>query len=368
MECSSDNSVRYKDYMVQKDGVCLTQYQGANAEEITKKKTKGYGNDIIESYEIKNMLIVPNDGSTPYRRDFQVTLKNGELYEYFWPTHDDNKRYGLRKKVFYDMKDKYAYTYTIPATEEDGYFVHNMTDDNHGWKQNMYNNEQVVSKRRLYYAEHYDEDCEFIESVVKWRDSVESYLKDLVQAIDRANDEKQEDSYFKLVPQYDPNEVEFEEGDVEGFVLYGVNSNQLCISMQRGGVTSEKLAANKLFDGKLNRDMDFTGDVKAQIHIEKYLEGGLPSRSFYYNCTNPNNPYWGIGLGISNIDPNAIIGFAHHDAGTSHEIKKLRVKMERNKRISDIITEQSEATIHAELASLRYEYDITKIRQRNCRW
>lgn len=37
----------------------------------------------------------------------------------------------------------------------------------------------------------------------------------MVQAIDRANDEKQEDSYFKLVPQYDPNEVEFEEGDVE---------------------------------------------------------------------------------------------------------------------------------------------------------
>lgn len=113
--------------------------------------------------------------------------------------------------------------------------------------------------------------------------------------------------------------------------------------------------------------MDFTGDVQAKIYIEKYLEGGISSKSCYYNCTNSNNPHFKIGLGISEINPDSIIGFELGDAGTSHAIKRLKVSMQRKKEISDILSEQSKRTPHGEVATLRYEYDITKIRERNSR-
>ena len=362
MVCGSDGSTRYKNCLVQEDGTRLTQYKGANGEEITKK-VKVHGEDTIESYEIKNMLIVPNDGSAPYRRDIQVTLKNGELYEYFWPTHDANERYGLRKKVFYNKDDdgherEYAYTYTTPSNGEDGYFVYNITDGNHGWKENMYNTDQVISKRRLYYAEHHEKDSEFIESVGTWRDSVESYLKDLVQVIDRAHDEIQEDSYFQLIPQYNPDEVELEEGDVEGFVLYGVKRKQLCISMQRGiQHIPDKLKENKLLKGKMDHITD-----QEWVYMEKYMEGGISTRSsYYYFDSAASLPGYGIGLGISEMNPNAIIGFSTVDADASHEIKQLRAFMGNHSRISDLSTKQSELAdsiaAQGEVVTSRYESD-----------
>ena len=373
MFCSSDGSSRYQNYIIQEDGTRIIQYQGPNGEVITKKEYKEYNEDLIEIYELKNYALFPKNGGEPYYRDIQITMKNGELYEYFWPFFEGNGKYGLRKQKFYEEerdesgkleKDwHYAYRVTNTHSVNDGnYWEYKIPSNDLRWEYIVYNSGKQVNKGRLKAAskEHGKirrENCDYIEQI-------EECLKNVVQYLEL--DKNRDNPYYNLVPQYDPNEVEFEEGDVEGFVLYGVNSNQLCISMQRGGVTSEKLAANKLFDGKLNRNMDFTGDVQAKIYIEKYLEGGLSSRSFYYNCTNSNNPNYGIGLGISDIDPNAIIGFANYDAGTSHAIKRLRVSMDKHNRISDILSEQSEASIHAELATLRYEYDITKIRQRNC--
>ena len=305
-------------------------------------------------------------------------MKDGQIHEYFFPTHEGNEQYGLRKKeqYIYDNEAGYeikrTHEYTVPHPQNSGYsfqycmggkgkyFIARKTIDNEEKK--------PVATETIKRTEENDKRT---ESLLEWKDSVESYLGNLVLQIEQGTKQSETEAYYEIVPQYNPKQVELEEGDVEGFVLHGVNSGQLCISMQRGGVTSEQLQRNKLFDGRLENGActKFVGDEKAKIYIEKHLEGGLPTRSYYYSAQNPNNPNWGIGLGLSNVsmNPNTILGFALHDAQTHHAIKKLRAGMEMHHKVSDIVSHKAEATPHAELATLRYEYDISKIRERNRR-
>lgn len=253
MYCSSDNSQKYKNYIV-RDGVKVYEYVGKNGEKITKREEKD-----TTVYEMENMLMVPSDGTSLYRKSLSITMKNGELEEYFWPTHENSEKYGLRKKVSYENQDgklqRYVNTYTTPSpSQDDYYFVHKMPEGIQGWKRIKCNtNNQSVEETKLYWSKG-GEDRQFIQTVMEWRDTIEEYLGNLVQDIEKAHEENEEEPYYQLIPQYDTNEVELEEGDVEGFVLYGVKAGQLCISMQRGGPTSEQLANNKLFRDNLKRE------------------------------------------------------------------------------------------------------------------
>lgn len=359
--------------MVQKDGTKVYQYQGRNGERITKSS-----HEKITTYEIANMLIVPRDGTPSYRATITVTMEDGEVKEYFWPTHEGNEKYGLRKKEFeekvtgfsgFTYEGHFQYEGTQPVEDSDNeHYVYMIPErpERSGWRLKRCRVDgQVIETRGIYNEVGHEQDCEFIDNFGEWIDSVDEYLKTLVQVIDNETAQKKEDPYYQVIQQYNPDDVELEEGDVEGFVLYGVNYRQLCISMQRGGVTSKKLGENKLFKEKIDYRQLFHGSVQDQIYIEKHLEGGVSSRSYYYNFSNKSSD-WKIGIGMSEMDPNAIIGFFGHDAGTSHEIKRLRVYMQQHQEISNIISE-AEAGVHAELATLRNEYDITKIRERNSR-
>lgn len=102
-----------------------------------------------------------------------------------------------------------------------------------------------------------------------------------------------------------------------------------------------------------------------RIEIEKYLEGGISTRSLYYHYYSGLGNDADVGLAFTEIDPRAILGFDTYDAGVSHEIKQLRPTMEK-KDISQIIRGKAEIakSTHGEVAMLRYEYDISKIRKR----
>lgn len=102
-----------------------------------------------------------------------------------------------------------------------------------------------------------------------------------------------------------------------------------------------------------------------RIEVEKTLERGVSTRSLYYHYTSGLGSRADVGLAFTEIDPRAIIGFDIKDAGVDHRPKQLRPEM-RKERISQIIRGDSEISdkTDGELAILRYEYDINKIRKR----
>lgn len=353
-ECS-DGTKKYEDFIEEKNGNRIYQYKGKNGECITVTESK----DGTQRYEIENVEL-NSEGNVKFRGKISIVMRNGQIEEYFFPTHPslENEEYGLKKN---SGQEKYGYEAKVPvkgdSNSHDIYYMGTKNNPQVFIRKTINNEDGKIKKTE--WVHQMPEMMQWRGSIDLWKDNVEVYLHNLVQQIELAKNQKdiEAKSYFEKIPQYTQDEFQLEEGDVEGFVLYGVNKEQLCISMQRGDPTSEQLAENKLLKGKEN-------GLKERIYIEKHLEGGISSRSFYYSCTNPANSNYPIGIGVSKIDPNSIIGFSLFDAMTSHSIKSLRVIMAHEKN-SNILSQQSNSIHQSELATLRYEYDITKIRERN---
>lgn len=161
---------------------------------------------------------------------------------------------------------------------------------------------------------------------------------------------KYEYEFFK------PEMFKVENGDVEQFVLYGIETKNLMISGIRDGATSENLQKKKLItDNSIYGGRKFNDSDEGRIIIEKNLEGGITTRSFYYKQDSGNT----IGLAFTNINANSILGFCSEDAGTSHFLKNLRPDMNTSP-ISDILEKKISSPV-TEVTTLRYEYDISKI-------
>ena len=105
-------------------------------------------------------------------------------------------------------------------------------------------------------------------------------------------------------------EMIIEEGDIPRYVLYDVDLRKLCISAQRGFTFVEpenKIAKNRMLRNVVSTgNGKYTGTIEHRVEIEKYLEGGLSTRSCYFG-TLPLN--FEIGIGMGNFDANSIIGF-----------------------------------------------------------
>lgn len=157
---------------------------------------------------------------------------------------------------------------------------------------------------------------------------------------------------------FDPEMFKVEKGDVENFVLYGVETNKLMVSAIRGGATSTALQGKKLIlSNSENGGTKFRSSEENRIYIEKNLEGGISTRSFYYK---PDSTDF-VGLAFTNIDANSIVGFFPSDAHTDHSLKSLRPYMSTN-QVSDILDQEVGIVANApEAVALRYEYDISKI-------
>lgn len=311
---------------------------------------------------MENMFCPSSDGKPQLEhRNITVTLKDGEIVEYFWPTHENDEQYGLRKgdfseEVIYENGSKrtrnYTHLYTAPVSYNKNYIAkYGVINPNNIPDETILDstNNQVITQRSLAEAEGIEQ---FRNSILTYKGQVEGYLPQLVQYVEDRIQDKSE-PYFEVVPQYNSDEVKLEEEDLEGFVLYGIKTGQLCISMQRMGDTGSVALEENLKKCS----------ARGKIYCEKFLEGGFSSRSFYYGIRKNN---FSMGLGISSIDPNAIIGFHSCDAQTSMGIKDLFVRMQTS-NISYILDSNSKGNGSAELATLRYEYDISKIMERNCR-
>ena len=157
---------------------------------------------------------------------------------------------------------------------------------------------------------------------------------------------------------FDPEMFKVEKGNVENFVLYGVETNKLMVSAIRGGATSTALQGKKLIlSNSENGGTKFRSSEENRIYIEKNLEGGISTRSFYYK---PDSTDF-VGLAFTNIDANSIVGFFPSDAHTDHSLKSLRPYMSTN-QVSDILDQEVGIVANApEAVALRYEYDISKI-------
>lgn len=159
---------------------------------------------------------------------------------------------------------------------------------------------------------------------------------------------------------FQPEMFEAQLGDIEQFVLYGVQSGNLMLTEIRGEVTSPELREKSLIKSNAkNSAYNFDCIDEDRIYIEKNLEGGISTRSFYFKPKGLEHNE-NIGMAFTSIDPNSIIGFYQEDARTSHGLKALRPAM-LTRNISDILEANNENG--AEIATLRYEYDISKIRE-----
>lgn len=104
-----------------------------------------------------------------------------------------------------------------------------------------------------------------------------------------------------------------------------------------------------------------------RITVEKFLEGGVSTRSFYYHYYTGLASDADVGLAFTKIDPRAIIGFDTENAGTGYLPKTLYPEMMSRKNISELVMSSPEisTSTDGEVATLRYEYDISQIEKRN---
>lgn len=155
--------------------------------------------------------------------------------------------------------------------------------------------------------------------------------------------------------------MKLEDGDISQYVVYDVDPRKICVSMQRKGFTFTESNKDKkipMISDFLTRDSEFTGNYEQRINIEKYLEGGITTRSCYYRFAGSN----GIGLGLSSFDPNCIVGFSGSDAFTSHTLKSLTPRMESVSLISNILDGKDVYT-SSEITLQRFESNIGNIHE-----
>lgn len=160
------------------------------------------------------------------------------------------------------------------------------------------------------------------------------------------------------------NSMEIEDGDVEIYELYDVDK-QISIHTMRG-ITSANLVEKHpeiSFSGSSGGGYEVhdSNEEDLRIIMEKTLEHGISSRSMYYVFdVSKNTTGLQLGYGYTKLNPNSIIGFSGSDAFTSHNLKLLKVHMNSQKNI--LRTAQNAIPNVSEIATLRYEYDISKIK------
>lgn len=359
MYCKEDNTWRYEDYIQMEDGRKIYYYIGPNQQIVTKiitidPKTK----------EERQEYIFQDLGS--------VIMKNDEIEEFSYKGCIQKKQtilLGDRNGYIPFSHEGFSeYDHTVKFTSQ--YLCIDCQTGEPHWiwfdtlkeGEEKYGHVVKVNTHATYRHYEYDKRNEVLAYICN---DIEPELRTRIQEFESSLNKSTSESGYQIIKQYNPENVTIEEGDVEGFVLYGISPRQQCVTMMRNGsVTSEQLRRNKFFRGRMKWDFgfEFVGGEKEKILIEKELEGGITTRSAYYAHT-PDT--WEIGLAFTGINPNAILGFSRGDAGTTHIIKNLRTSMLVNEFLSDIL--DCAPNQDAEIAFLRYEYDIGKIKERNNR-
>ncbi|MBO4816281.1 MAG: hypothetical protein J5507_05190 [Clostridia bacterium] len=335
------------------------------------------GNDTTWEYQQEdwkkqsdNWQYISKTSKSDGRTIYEATIEDDE-------NPDKNKK--MRIEILPDGKKIYSFSYNNPSNitmskNEKGTYIFKYTSDSNQVttiefdKEKKRGNYQITNTKlgNVISSDEFSTTTEYsakspyekkvrpirkmTQNCVNYTPKFEQYLDTFVKEVDKRPPKK----------QFDEKEFEKSDNDIEVFHLVEVDRSKLCVTVFRGGSCSESLAKIDRIKDKYKKtnleNYDFIGTLDDMVEIDRKLEGGIPSRSFYYDYDGKLK----AGLGFSNINPNSIIGFKGGDAGTSHGLKELRVYMQhvRIDKILELVPTQG-----SEIAMLRTEWNLDDIRE-----
>lgn len=362
----------YADHIKQRDGTLIYTYDLGDGQIVKKhikednvKYTREDTEVNIENGEIsdymfynQNTVLARKKGDdSQYKYVFKKTNEDGTtlIYEYNQEGTVEiackSKDKEIIKRGKISILENGEYIYEAKTRENDGSYYTYRYDSRipervAGHFYNAEGNHKFFDGDGKKWTEP-KEQLEFISQLERYKSDVEQYLYKMVEKTERGS----------IISTVNPDIYEMQDGDVEVLEIHGAEESSLFFSMIRGNTSDplkEKRLARKAFDVRSEKSLKID-DV---IYMQQNLEGGIASISHYYNA----GLKIGIGLAYTNLEPNAIINYCASDGATSHGLKNLRIDMAAGGKISDIISDlQGEKTPNGEVATLRYQYDISQI-------
>ena len=318
------------DYMFYNQNTVIARKKGNDSQyKYVFKKRNEDGTTLIYEYNQEGTveIVCKSEDEEIIKRGKISMLENGE-YIYEAETRENNGGYYTFR---YDSKDPEKVAVHFHDADGNHQFI------NGDWKSWTEPKEQL----------------EFISQLERYKSDVEQYLYKMVDKTERGS----------IISSLDPAMYEMQDGDVEVLEIHGAEKSSLFYSLLRGN-TSDALKEKRLVRKALDLKGEYFSKIEDAIYMQQNLEGGIASISHYYS-TGPKN---GVGLAYTKLEPNAIINYSTSDGRTSHGLKKLRVSMPSQGRISDIIRDLQNLTSNGEVVTLRYQYDISQIVPRNRWW
>lgn len=333
-----DGTEVYEDYTVQKDGTKITQYKSSDEEcSMIRKIEKNSGAIVLIEYTyrgINNRIGIENEKITD--------LDYGNEHE--------------KLKISKDEQGHRVYTYRVYSQDGKTYSEYEWKEKGCGICRTV---DAISNKELSNNIVKRNKSKQLNEYFIRARELEKNYeqiIFDWLKALEKS----------KPVQQFNrEKEMKLEDGDIPKYRIYDVDPRKLCVSLQRDGVTSAELRKHRMISNAITLNGNYKANqLHSKIKMEKFLEGGISTRSCYYRfadvySSNEIKREGAIGIGMSSFDPNEILGFSSHDAMTSHSLKSLKPSMDA-KRISDIL-DGKDTTGAGEIALQRYKYNINEI-------
>ena len=311
---------------------------------LTAQRMEQIHEKVIESYKKRyvDSLFSLKTAKSETRDDDEekvkkVIKKKGDSHLYF---ADHKETADGRKKVYKDYiveEDGNGEFTTREYIEKDGKkFVR--TD----WNQNKTQYRLYEFKNMVIRYKYSEEVGDYVFEAYNDGEKTLTQRDENVEALEKRIQEG------KIVQQYDP-EKEYKEGkdSYRFYLVKKVNRESLMLT----AVRENRHGGADINSGHGHHD---------RVQTEKEYEGGLSTRSCYFKLNPEGGSY--VFLGFSTIDPNGIVGFyaggAGGDGGTTHSKKQLHPTMSATTPFSEILDSER----GAEIAIMRYEWDIDKIK------
>lgn len=345
-----DGTEVYEDYIVQRDKTKITQYKSSDEEcSMIRKIEKSSGAIVLIEYTYRGI-------------NNRIGIENGKITDLDYGNEHE------KIKISKDEQGHRVYTYRVYSQDGKKYSEYEWNED--GWYKESYGSGicrtvDVISNKELSNnIVRRDKRKQLNEYFIRAQELEENYeqiIFDWVKALEKSKPEQQFDKEKEMI---------IEEGDIPNYFIYDVDPRKLCISIQRG-VTSLYLKEHRIIKRVVDEKGHYKqGELSSLIKIERFLEGGVPTRSCYYRCEPYSKKHIAIevgttsaiGIGMSSFDPNEILGFKMADGSTTHAMKQLRPTMDSNP-ISDILDGKKTDYKQAEVALHRYKYNIKDIKE-----
>lgn len=335
-----DGTKVYEDYIVQRDKTKITQYKSSDEEcSMIRKIEKSSETIVLIEYTYRGI-------------NNRIGIENGKITDLDYGNEHE------KIKISKDEQGHRIYTYRVYSQDGKTYSEYEWNEESCG--SGICRTVDVISNKELSNnIVRRNKSKQLNEYFIRAQELEENYeqiIFDWLKALEKS----------KPVQQFNrEKEMKLEDGDIPKYRIYDVDPRKLCVSLQRDGVTSAELRKHRMISNAITLNGNYKANqLHSKIKMEKFLEGGISTRSCYYRfadvySSNEIKSEGAIGIGMSSFDPNEILGFSSHDAMTSHSLKSLKPSMDA-KRISDIL-DGKDTTGAGEIALQRYKYNINEI-------